>query len=102
MQQSGYCREHKIHHRQGGSLLCFVFAEDFGLGATFKLLTQILPLGRGSVVERNGKIPLTATDQIQASEFASDRTTENISIFGVPGLELDAVVRPTCWPVSAA
>jgi len=33
-----------------------VFAEDPGPGATFKLLTQILPLGRGSVVERNGKI----------------------------------------------
>jgi hypothetical protein len=27
-----------------------------GLGEAFKLLTQVLPLGRGAVVERNGKI----------------------------------------------
>jgi hypothetical protein len=26
------------------------------LGEAFKLLTQVLPLGRGAVVERNGKI----------------------------------------------
>src|SRR5437867_1767103 len=43
MQQSGYCREHKIHHRQGGSLLCFVFAEDFGLGRFHEPVAVIAP-----------------------------------------------------------
>jgi nitrite reductase/ring-hydroxylating ferredoxin subunit len=33
-----------------------IFAKIPGLGEAFKLLTQVLPLGRGTVVERNGKI----------------------------------------------
>jgi len=33
-----------------------IFAKIPGLGEAFKLLTQVLPLGRGAVVERNGKI----------------------------------------------
>ena len=33
-----------------------VFAKIPGLGAGFKLLTRILPLGRGTVVERDGTV----------------------------------------------
>jgi nitrite reductase/ring-hydroxylating ferredoxin subunit len=33
-----------------------IFAKIPGLGDAFKLLTQVLPLGRRAVVERNGKI----------------------------------------------
>ena len=33
-----------------------IFAKIPGLGEAFKLLTQVLPLGRRAVVERNGKI----------------------------------------------
>src|SRR6266542_5330401 len=32
-----------------------IFAKIPGLGEAFKLLTQVLPIGRGAVVERNGK-----------------------------------------------
>jgi len=31
-----------------------VFAKVPGLGASFKALTRVLPLGRGEVVERDG------------------------------------------------
>ena len=33
-----------------------VFAKVPGLGEAFKLLTRVVPLGRGTVVERDGKI----------------------------------------------
>lgn len=33
-----------------------VFAKIPGLGAGFKLLTRVLPLGRGEVVERQGRL----------------------------------------------
>ena len=33
-----------------------IFAKIPGLGEAFKLLTQVLPLGRRAVVERDGKI----------------------------------------------
>jgi nitrite reductase/ring-hydroxylating ferredoxin subunit len=33
-----------------------IFAKIPGLGAGFKLLTRILPLGRGTVVQRDGKV----------------------------------------------
>jgi nitrite reductase/ring-hydroxylating ferredoxin subunit len=33
-----------------------VFAAIPGLGAAFKALTRVLPLGRGSVVERDGEL----------------------------------------------
>ncbi len=33
-----------------------IFAKIPGLGAGFKLLTRVLPLGRGTVVERGGKV----------------------------------------------
>lgn len=33
-----------------------VFAKIPGLGAGFRLLTKVLPLGRGTVIERDGKV----------------------------------------------
>jgi nitrite reductase/ring-hydroxylating ferredoxin subunit len=33
-----------------------VFAKIPGLGTSFKLLTRVLPLGRGAVTERNGEL----------------------------------------------
>jgi nitrite reductase/ring-hydroxylating ferredoxin subunit len=33
-----------------------VFAKIPGLGASFKLLTRVLPLGRGTLVERDGDL----------------------------------------------
>lgn len=35
-----------------------VFAKIPGLGAGFKLLTRLLPLGRGTLVEREGRVYL--------------------------------------------
>ena len=36
-----------------------IFAKIPGLGEAFKLLTRVLPLGRGTVVERDSKIYVT-------------------------------------------
>jgi len=33
-----------------------IFAKIPGLGAGFKLLTRFLPLGRGTVVQRDGRV----------------------------------------------
>jgi hypothetical protein len=37
-----------------------IFAKIPGLGAGFKLLTRILPLGRGSLVKRDGTVFLSS------------------------------------------
>jgi hypothetical protein len=46
-----------------------VFAKIPGLGEVCKLLTQVLPLGRRAVVERNGKT--TSLDAVFRRPFRS-------------------------------